>query len=363
MLLDIGSVENIPAALARAKDRNDPWRLFGFGHRVYKSHDPRAVVMKGVTRELLAHLGCSNDPALKVAVALEEAATKDECVLSCCLFRVFRRRAAERKKSKGKKQLDFYSRSPFLLFLLFLLYTHTGTLSAATSTRTSTSTRASACGPWASPCRCLLSSSPSRAASGGARRCVSFVVVGGRGGGGRRFRSRASFSLSRFFFLSLLSLPLFRNLPPFFSVDGNGCGCSRRRPEDRPPAADLHGTDGAPLPPGTRAGRRVRQRWLRDSRRERGQALVDLGRGGSEREKPPPPSSSSSWAQLAARCGGRDRAMREGDSEAESEKEEQQTHLAFVHLLSFVARFDFFPEAIQINQRKRESRFTAIFYL
>lgn len=63
--------------------------------------------------------------------------------------------------------------------------------------------------------------------------------------------------------------------------------------------------------------------------------------------------------------------MREGDSEAESEKEEQQTHqrrkfteaLAFVHLLSFVARFDFFPEAIQINQKESESQFTAIFYL
>jgi len=63
--------------------------------------------------------------------------------------------------------------------------------------------------------------------------------------------------------------------------------------------------------------------------------------------------------------------MREGDSEAESEKEEQQTHqrrkiteaLAFVHLLSFVARFDFFPEAIQINQEESESQFTAIFYL
>lgn len=63
--------------------------------------------------------------------------------------------------------------------------------------------------------------------------------------------------------------------------------------------------------------------------------------------------------------------MREGDSEAESEKEEQQTHqrrkiteaLPFVHLLSFVARFDFFPEASQINQKESESQFTAIFYL
>ncbi len=56
MLEEIGSKDSIPAALARAKDKKDPFRLMGFGHRVYKSFDPRARVMRRVAHELLAHL-------------------------------------------------------------------------------------------------------------------------------------------------------------------------------------------------------------------------------------------------------------------------------------------------------------------
>ena len=56
MLEEIGSKENIPKAVARAKDKADPFRLMGFGHRVYKTFDPRARVMRKVCHEVLQHL-------------------------------------------------------------------------------------------------------------------------------------------------------------------------------------------------------------------------------------------------------------------------------------------------------------------
>lgn len=56
MLEDIGSKSRIPDALARAKDKKDPFRLMGFGHRVYKTFDPRAKVMRNVCHEVLEHL-------------------------------------------------------------------------------------------------------------------------------------------------------------------------------------------------------------------------------------------------------------------------------------------------------------------
>lgn len=56
MLEDIGSKDRIPEALARAKDKKDPFRLMGFGHRVYKTFDPRAKVMRKVCHEVLEHL-------------------------------------------------------------------------------------------------------------------------------------------------------------------------------------------------------------------------------------------------------------------------------------------------------------------
>jgi citrate synthase len=76
MLTDIGTPENIPKALARAKDKNDPFRLMGFGHRIYKNFDPRSRVIQESAREVLDHLGI-NDPLLEVAVRLEEIALQD----------------------------------------------------------------------------------------------------------------------------------------------------------------------------------------------------------------------------------------------------------------------------------------------
>ncbi len=64
--------------LARAKDKNDPFRLMGFGHRVYKTYDPRAKIAKKACNELLDHLGITNDPLLDIALELEEAALKDD---------------------------------------------------------------------------------------------------------------------------------------------------------------------------------------------------------------------------------------------------------------------------------------------
>ena len=65
MLEEIGCRENIPQALARAKDKQDPFRLMGFGHRVYKTFDPRAKVMQKVCHEVLQHLDikCASLPA------------------------------------------------------------------------------------------------------------------------------------------------------------------------------------------------------------------------------------------------------------------------------------------------------------
>ena len=77
MLNEIGSVENIPKFVARAKDKNDPFRLMGFGHRVYKNFDPRAKVMKETCDEVLTELGITNDPLLAIAKRLEEIALSD----------------------------------------------------------------------------------------------------------------------------------------------------------------------------------------------------------------------------------------------------------------------------------------------
>ncbi len=85
MLMDIGSVENIPKALARAKDKNDPFRLMGFGHRVYRSLDPRARVIQKAAREVLAHLGL-DDPLLHIAMRLEEIALKDDYFIEHKLY-------------------------------------------------------------------------------------------------------------------------------------------------------------------------------------------------------------------------------------------------------------------------------------
>ena len=78
MLAEIGHVDNIPKYIAKAKDKNDPFRLMGFGHRVYKNYDPRAKIMQKTAHEVLQELGIKDDPLLDVAVELEQIALKDE---------------------------------------------------------------------------------------------------------------------------------------------------------------------------------------------------------------------------------------------------------------------------------------------
>tara|TARA_B110000879_G_scaffold208246_1_gene293452 strand:+ start:390 stop:1667 length:1278 start_codon:yes stop_codon:yes gene_type:complete len=77
MLEEIGDEKNIDSFIIRAKDKEDPFRLMGFGHRVYKNFDPRAKVMKLSCDEVLAELGLENDPLLKIAKRLEQIALDD----------------------------------------------------------------------------------------------------------------------------------------------------------------------------------------------------------------------------------------------------------------------------------------------
>ena len=77
MLREIGTVDRIPEYIARAKDKEDPFRLMGFGHRVYKATDPRANVMRKTTHEVLGELGITN-PVLEVAMELEKIATNED---------------------------------------------------------------------------------------------------------------------------------------------------------------------------------------------------------------------------------------------------------------------------------------------
>jgi citrate synthase len=77
MLTEIGRKENIPKFVARAKDKNDPFRLMGFGHRVYKNYDPRAKIMQKTAHEVLDELGVKNEPLLEVAMELEHIALSD----------------------------------------------------------------------------------------------------------------------------------------------------------------------------------------------------------------------------------------------------------------------------------------------
>ncbi len=77
MLTEIGTKDQVGKAVARAKDKNDNFRLMGFGHRVYKNFDPRAKIISKMTHEVLNKLGI-HDPLLEVAMALEEVALKDD---------------------------------------------------------------------------------------------------------------------------------------------------------------------------------------------------------------------------------------------------------------------------------------------
>jgi citrate synthase len=76
MLEEIGSVENIPKFIAKAKDKNDTFRLMGFGHRVYKNYDPRATIIRETCHKVLARLG-RNQPLFDLGLRLEEIALRD----------------------------------------------------------------------------------------------------------------------------------------------------------------------------------------------------------------------------------------------------------------------------------------------
>ena len=85
MLREIGTPDRIPHYIARAKDKNDPFRLMGFGHRVYKNYDPRATVMQQTVREVFAAMKVS-DPVFDVALQLEEMALNDPYFIEKKLF-------------------------------------------------------------------------------------------------------------------------------------------------------------------------------------------------------------------------------------------------------------------------------------
>jgi citrate synthase len=86
MLEEIGDISNINKFIQRAKDKNDSFRLMGFGHRVYKNLDPRARMMRETCHEVLEELGLENDPLFKVAMELERIALEDEYFISKRLY-------------------------------------------------------------------------------------------------------------------------------------------------------------------------------------------------------------------------------------------------------------------------------------
>ncbi len=86
MLNEIGDVKNIPDYIKRVKDKNDPVKLMGFGHRVYKNFDPRAHVLRDAAKDVLEELGHTNDPLLKIAKELERIALEDDYFIQRNLY-------------------------------------------------------------------------------------------------------------------------------------------------------------------------------------------------------------------------------------------------------------------------------------
>jgi citrate synthase len=86
MLEEIGDVSNIDKYLAKAKDKDDPFRLMGFGHRVYKNYDPRAKIVRQVCREVLEKLADANNPLFELAMRLDEIAARDEYFIEKKLY-------------------------------------------------------------------------------------------------------------------------------------------------------------------------------------------------------------------------------------------------------------------------------------
>ena len=86
MLMEIGTVDRIPEYIKRAKDRNDPFRLMGFGHRVYKNYDPRAKIMQKTCHEVLKAVRHADDPIFQVALELERIALHDDYFIEKKLY-------------------------------------------------------------------------------------------------------------------------------------------------------------------------------------------------------------------------------------------------------------------------------------
>ncbi len=85
-LREIGDVKNVDKFVKRAKDKNDSFRLMGFGHRVYKNYDPRAKVMQQTCKEVLEEFGAENDPLLQIAQRLEKIALEDDYFIEKRLY-------------------------------------------------------------------------------------------------------------------------------------------------------------------------------------------------------------------------------------------------------------------------------------
>ena len=86
MLYEIGDESNIEEYIAKAKDKEDPFRLMGFGHRVYKNFDPRATVMRKICDEVLEELGVEDDQLFRIARKLEKIALEDDYFISKKLY-------------------------------------------------------------------------------------------------------------------------------------------------------------------------------------------------------------------------------------------------------------------------------------
>ena len=86
MLKEIGDIKNIPEYIKKAKDKNDPFKLMGFGHRVYKNYDPRAKVMQKTCHEVLNEIGNTDNKLLQVAKELEKIALNDEYFIEKKLY-------------------------------------------------------------------------------------------------------------------------------------------------------------------------------------------------------------------------------------------------------------------------------------
>jgi citrate synthase len=86
MLEEIGTASNIPKFVEKAKDKDDPYRLMGFGHRVYKNFDPRATIIRKMCHKVLQQMGRTSTPLFDLALQLEEIALKDDYFIEKNLY-------------------------------------------------------------------------------------------------------------------------------------------------------------------------------------------------------------------------------------------------------------------------------------